>query len=106
MNSNEKKLYIKNEPASLVRKNAKKVEKSRDEWKEKNQEKANSIRALKTRVLETKNSRDTWKSNCLKNTGEIELLIEKNQLLEKELFLERLHRDSLETIIQELKKKL
>jgi len=31
MNSNEKKLYIKNEPASLVRKNAKKVEKSRDE---------------------------------------------------------------------------
>jgi len=51
-------------------------------------------------VLETKNSRDTWKSNCLKNIGEIELLIEKNQLLEKELFLERLHKDSLETIIQ------
>lgn len=104
MSSNEKKTYIKDEPASLVRKNAKKIEKSRDDWKEKNLEKANSIKALKMRVLEAKDSRDNWKSNCLKNLEEKEVLLEKIQLLEKELFLERLDKDSLQRTIQELKK--
>lgn len=106
MNPPKKKTYIKNESASAVRKNAKIIEKSRDDWKGKNQEKADSIRALKTRILETKDSRENWKANCLNNSKEINLLIEKNQLLEKELFLERLKRDSLETAIQELKKKI
>lgn len=106
MSSNEKKTYIKNEPACLVRKNAKKIEKSRDDWKEKNLEKANSIKALKTRVLEARDSRDDWKANCLKNSEEKKILQEKIELLEKELFLERLEKDSLQSTIRDLKKKL
>jgi hypothetical protein len=102
----EKKIYIKDEPVSIVRKNAKKIEKSRNDWKEKNQEKANSIKALKTRVLEAKASRDNWKVDYLKRSEEIKVLQEKIQELEKDLFVERLQKDSLQCVIVELKKKL
>jgi len=104
MNPKEKKTYIKNEPVSRVRKNAKKIEKSRDDWKEKNQDKANSIKALKTRVLETKTSRDNWKLESLKNSEEIVILREKVQTLERELIEERLEKDSLHRMIADLKK--
>jgi hypothetical protein len=47
MTAEKKKNYVKNEPASIPRKKAKKMETSRDAWKEKNLEKQNSIKALK-----------------------------------------------------------
>lgn len=106
MISKEKKAYVKDESVSFVRKNAKKIEKSRDDWKEKNHEKANSIKALKTRVLEAKTSRDNWKIDYLKNSEEIRVLQEKIHGLEEELFTERLEKDSLQCTIVELKKKL
>lgn len=106
MNQKEKKTYIKNEPVSHVRKNAKKMEKSRDDWKEKNLEKANSIKALKTRVLEAKTSRDSWKLESLQYSKEVKILEEKVQTLEKELIVERIEKEGLQRMVADLKKKL
>jgi hypothetical protein len=47
MNENEKRKYKKDETPSAVRKKAKQLENSRDDWKEKHQEKQASIKALK-----------------------------------------------------------
>ena len=43
MTAEKKRKYIKDEPISMVRKKAKDLESSRDEWKEKNRAKQDSI---------------------------------------------------------------
>ena len=106
MNPEEKKKYVKNEPASVPRKKAKLMEESRDAWKEKNQEKLNSIKALKARLNETKESRKDWKLEYLKQTNETDIYKEKAQTLENELIKERFEKEYLLTEIETLKKKL
>lgn len=102
----EKKKYIKHESTSAVRKNAKKMKKSRDDWKEKNQEKLDSIRALKARMSETKVSRENWKLESLKHASEAEAYKEKAQILEQELIKERIEKECLLREIEDMKKKL
>lgn len=106
MNSDVKKKYVKNEPASVSRKKAKLMEESRDSWKEKNQEKHNSIKALKARLEETKKSRSDWKLEYLKQTNETDIYKEKVQSLENELIKERFEKEFLLKEIDSLKKKL
>ena len=106
MNITKKMKYIKNEPASVPRKKAKKMEESRDSWKEKNQEKQNSIKALKARMDETKISRENWKLESLKNAQDAEFYKEKAQALEQELIKERIEKECLLREIEEVKKKL
>ena len=106
MTPDEKKKYIKHEHTSVVRKKAKKMENSRDSWKEKNQEKQDSIKALKARMIEKEESRDSWKLKNLKNAHEAEVYKEKAQVLEQELIKERIEKECLLREIEELKKKL
>ena len=106
MNSNEQKKYVKNEPASVPRKKAKKMEESRDVWKEKNQEKQNSIKALKARMSETKASRDNWKFESLKNETDAATYKEQALHLQEELIKERVEKEYLFRVIEELKKKI
>jgi hypothetical protein len=106
MTRKEKKKYIKNVCTSVVREKAKKMEKSRDEWKEKNQEKRDSIKALKARMNETKTSRENWKLESFKQANEAEIYKEKVQKLEQELIKERIEKEYLLREIDGLKKKL
>lgn len=104
MTLKEKKKYIKNEHTSIVREKAKKMEKSRDAWKEKNQKKRDSIKALKARMNETKISRENWKLEGLKRANETEIYKEKVQSLEQELLKERIEKEYLLREIEGLKK--
>lgn len=104
MDSKGKKKYIKHEPVSLVRKKAQKMEKSRDTWKEKNQDKLDSIKALKARMDETKSSRENWKLSSLQHANETEVLKQQVQALEQELIQERLEKIGLLKTIDDLKK--
>jgi len=104
MDSKGKKKYVKHEPVSLVRKKAQKMEKSRDTWKEKNQEKQDSIKALKARMDETKLSRENWKLSSLQHANDAEALKQQVQELEQELIQERLEKVCLLKTIEDLKK--
>ena len=106
MTAEKKNKYIKNEPASIPRKKAKNMEASRDAWKEKNQEKQNSIKALKARMSETKTSRENWKLECLKNENDAEFYKQRAHVLEQELIKERIEKERLLIEIEEVKKKL
>src|SRR5229473_6665692 len=103
MTVEKKKNYVKNEPASIPRKKAKKMEESRDAWKEKNQERQDSIKALKARMSETKVSRDNWKLESLKNANDAEFYKNKVQDLEQELIKERIEKENLLREIEEVK---
>ena len=105
MTSERAKKYVKNEQVSNVRKKAKIMENSRNAWKEKNQEKQDSIKALKARMIEKEASRDSWKLKNLKNSHEAEVYKEKAQALEQELIKERFEKECLLREIEELKKK-
>lgn len=105
MNTEKKKKYVKNEPPSIPRKKAKKLEASRDAWKEKNQERQNSIKALKARMSETVISRENWKLESLKNANDAEFYKNKVQDLEQELIKERIEKEHLLREIEEVKKK-
>ena len=100
----KKKKYVKHEQTSVVRKKAKKLEKSRDDWKEKNQEKQDSIKALKARMAETKESRENWKLESLRNANETEIYKQKIEVLELELIQERIEKEGLLREIEVLKK--
>lgn len=106
MTTEKKKKYVKNEPSSIPRKKAKKMESSRDAWKEKNQEKQNSIKALKARMSETKTSRENWKLECLKNENDAEFYKQRVHILEQELIKERIEKECLLREIEEVKKNL
>jgi hypothetical protein len=106
MTTEKKKNYVKNEPASIPRKKAKKFEASRDAWKEKNQEKQNSIKALNARMSETKTSRDNWKLESLKHENDAEFYKQRVHILEQELIKERIEKVSLLRELEEEKKKL
>jgi len=106
MTLEKKKKYVKNEPASVPRKKAKKMEKSRDSWKEKNQEKQNSLKAIKARMSETKTSRENWKLESLKNENDAEFYKQRVHVLEQELIKERIEKECLLREIEEVKKKL
>ena len=82
------------------------METSRDAWKEKNQEKQNSIKALKARMTETKASRDNWKLESLKNENDMEFYKQKIHVLEQELIKERIEKECLLREIEEVKKNL
>lgn len=99
------KKYQKDEPASVIRKKSKKLEESRNDWKEKNQEKHKSIKAIKARLEETKNSRECWKVDCLKNANDLKDSEDKIQELEQALLKERLEKLHLYEEIEALKKK-
>jgi hypothetical protein len=106
MNQEEKRKYKKDETPSVIRKKAKKFENSRDEWKEKHQEKQTSIKALKARLDETKSSREDWKLKSLQHENDAIFNKEKVKLLEEQLLKERLEQEHLRREITELKKKL
>ena len=106
MTAEKIKNYVKNEPASIPRKKAKKMGTSRDAWKEKNQEKQNSIKALKARMTETKTSRDNWKLESLKSENDAEFYRQKVHVLEQELIKERIEKEFLLREIEQVKKKL
>jgi hypothetical protein len=106
MTAEKKRKYIKDEPISMVRKKAKDLESSRDEWKEKNRAKQNSIKALKMRMRETQESREDWKLKNLKNANDLEVCREKIQNLEQELIIERFEKIALLSKIDGYKKKL
>lgn len=106
MTLEKKDKYVKNEPASIPRKKAKKMEESRDLWKKKNQDKLNSLKALKVRMSETKTSRDNWKLECLKNENDAEFYKQRVHILEQELFKERIEKECLLREIEEVKKNL
>jgi len=105
MNQEEKRKYIKDEAPSEIRKKAKKIEKSRDEWKEKHQEKQASIKALKARMSETKASREDWKLKSLQYENDATLHRKKVECLEELLLKERLEKEHLLREVAELKKK-
>src|SRR5271165_2072599 len=104
MTPEKKKNYVKNEPPSIPRKKAKKTEASRDAWKGKNQEKQNSIKALKARMTETKTSRDNWKLESLQNENDVDFYQQKVHVLEQELIKERIEKECLLREIEEEKK--
>ena len=54
--------YIKDDVPGTVRQRNKRLEDSAEAWKEKNREKAERIKALTTRCLEARESRERWKS--------------------------------------------
>ena len=56
----------KNQEQTLRDQKITKLEASRDDWKAKNKERYEEIKALKMRLKETKESRDRWKSDCNK----------------------------------------
>jgi hypothetical protein len=106
MDAKEKKKYVKNESASISRKKAKKMEESRNSWKDKNQERQNSIKALKLRMSETKTSRENWKLESFRNACDAKMYKAKVQALEQELIIERIEKECLLREIEEVKKKL
>lgn len=99
------KKYIKDENPSTLRKKTKKLENSRDKLKEKNREKQDSIKALKTRLKETKGSREQWKIDCLRLSTEVDICKEKINTLEQELIKERLEKDQLMQDLENKKKR-
>jgi FtsZ-binding cell division protein ZapB len=105
MNENEKRKYKKDETPSAVRKKAKQLENSRDDWKEKHQEKQASIKALKARMDETKASRENWKLRSLQYENDATFHKKKVERLEEELIKERIEKAYLLNEIEELKKK-
>jgi hypothetical protein len=104
MSQDEKRKYKKDETPSIIRKKAKKLEDSRDDWKEKNQEKQASIKALKARMDETKVSRENWKLKSLQHENDAIFHKKKVECLEEDLLKERLEKEYLLRVIDELKK--
>lgn len=104
MNQEAKRKYKKDEPPSAIRKKAKKLENSRDDWKEKHKEKQDSIKALKARMDETKTSRESWKLKSLQHENDAIFYKEKIEILEGQLLKECLEKEYLLREVAELKK--
>jgi hypothetical protein len=104
MNQEEKRKYKKDETPSVIRKKAKKLENSRDEWKEKHQEKQASIKALKARMDETKASRENWRLKSLQYENDAIFYKKRVEILEEQLLKERLEKEYLMREAAELKK--
>lgn len=100
-----KKKYKKNETASTLRKKSKKLEESRDDWKDKNRERQQSLKALKKQFKETKAVQDCLRLDCLKNANDLNEYKEKVKDLEEELIKERFEKLQLYEKIEEFKKK-
>ncbi len=89
------RVYIKDELPSDLRKNAKLIEKSRNDWKEKHKEKMLEIKALKTRVEEARDSRDNHKEEKTKIIEEFKNTCRENELLKKEIIKLTLEKEEL-----------
>jgi len=100
-----KKKYKKDETASSLRKKSKKLEESRNDWKDKNRERQESLKALKKQFKETKAVQDCLRIDCLKNANDLKVCEEKIKDLEQELIKERFEKLHLYEKIEELKKK-
>lgn len=85
MSSSPRSRYVKDELPSDLRKNAKVIEKSRNDWKEKHRERMLEIKALKTRVEEARASRDYYKEEKTKIIEELKNTYRENDLLKKEV---------------------
>jgi septal ring factor EnvC (AmiA/AmiB activator) len=100
-----KKIYKKDESPSTLRKKSKKLEESRDDWKNKNRERQESLKALKKKFEEIKVVRDCLRLDCLKNANDLKDAEEKIEDLEGQLIKERFEKLHLYEQIEELKKK-
>ena len=101
-----KRKYKKDETTSEVRKKAKVMEKSRDDWKVKNREGQQALKSLKKRMDETKGSRETWRAKFLEVEEESRVSKEKIADLETELFKERFEKLALQQRIEKINEAL
>lgn len=101
-----KRKYKKDETPSVLRKKIKKVESSRDVWKDKNREHQKSLKALKQQFEGIKVNRDCVRLDCLRNANDLHIYKEKVKDLEQELMKERFEKVHLYQQIDEFKKKL
>jgi hypothetical protein len=101
----KKKKYKKDETPSSLRKKNKKLENSRDDWKDKNRERQESLKALKKQFNETKAVQDCLRLDCLKKANDLKECEEKIKDLEQEIVNERFEKLHLYEEIEALKKK-
>jgi hypothetical protein len=90
---------------SLLKKN-KDIEKSRDNWKEKNHERYDEIKALKARKNEVESSRDKWKVECKKKNKEVSLKESLIKALEEQLVIANISAEQRKIELDDFKKKL
>lgn len=102
----ERGKYKKDEIPSNIRKKAKKMENSRDNWKEKNQKSQYSLKILKARFQEIVVSRESWKEGNRAYAEEIKNYQEKIKCLEEKLLQEKIEKECLQFEIDTFKKKL
>jgi hypothetical protein len=106
MEKEGKRKYKKDETTSKVRKKAKVLEKSRNDWKDKNREVQQSLKTLKKRMKEKDESRESWQLKYVKATEEARMNRERITELEAELAKERLEKFALEEKIARTKETL
>jgi hypothetical protein len=106
MKEEAKRKYRKDETTSEVRKKAKVLEKSRDDWKDKNREVQESLKTLKRRMKEKDEPRESWRLKYVKAIEEARVSQERITELEAELIKERLEKFALEEKITRTEKAL
>jgi ferredoxin-NADP reductase len=96
----------KKESPSVLRAKAKKAERSRDSWKEKNHERYEETKALKARMEEIRTSRERWKQDHEKKAAEV--LLKENLLkaVEEQLIKANVDKERIERELNDFKKKL
>jgi chromosome segregation ATPase len=99
-----KKIYIKDELPSDLRKTIKLLQQSREEWKERNREKNERIKALKVRLQETKDSRNKIKAEKKEYLRQLKASLEEVENLKSELA--KLSREKEESLDKHKKKLL
>lgn len=96
-------------PSRDWRKKSHRLQKARDEFRERNRNKAGEIKALKGKTLDLEKSRSQWKKKCGENNQEIKRLTDelqaKEELIEAERKLRQEEAAVHEKELEQLKKK-
>lgn len=90
---------------ALLKKN-KAIEKSRNNWKEKNHDRYDEIKALKARKGEVEISRDNWKESSKEKSQEISLKDALIKALEEQLVMANVNAEQIQKELEDFKKKL
>ncbi len=102
MNTPPQNFKKSKEQPGLLRKENKRLLKSRDNIKAKNREKSRVIRRTKDLVTEARQSRDSWQRKTLQSKKEVKNLTEK---IESYIDREMKHHSEIQILRGELKKK-
>lgn len=98
-----------NSPSRDWRKRSHRLQDSRDEFKARNRDKAEKIKALEGKALDLEHSRSQWKQKCEEKTREIKRLADevaaKDELIEAERKLRQQEAEAHSEELGHLKKK-